>query len=125
MILDEQLLNQLTSSRILDEGLKGYLLTAYGQEPFPHVYSEQDLLEDIRKDLMAYEKGQLDLTDRDPALRWQKERTELQNLDAQKANELDELTLYVEELEQALRSKGLESSRMAKKRMNQSRADDF
>ncbi len=40
MILDEQLLNQLTSSRILDEGLKGYLLTAYGQEPFPHVYSE-------------------------------------------------------------------------------------
>ncbi len=74
---------------------------------------------------MAYEKGQLDLTDRDPALRWQKERTELQNLYAQKANELDELTLYVEELEQALRSKGLESSRMAKKRMNQSRADDF
>lgn len=118
MILDERLLKQLTSNRMLDEGLKGYLLTTYGQEPFPHVYSEQDLLENIRKDLMAYDKGQLDLTDQDPAIRWQKKRTELQNLYAQKANELDELTLYVEELEQVLRSKGLTTSRMAKE-------DDF
>ncbi len=75
-------------------------------------------MENIRKDLMAYDKGQLDLTDGDSALRWQQERTELQHLYAQKANELDELTLYVEELEQVLRSKGLTTSRMAKE-------DDF
>ena len=118
MILDKQLLNQLICGRILDDGLEGYLLTAYGQEPFPHVYSEQDLLENIRKDLMAYEKGHLELTELAPVQRWQKERTELQNLYAQKANELQELTLYVEELEQVLRSKGLATSRMSKE-------DDF
>ncbi len=125
MILDEQLLYQLTSSRILNEGLKGYLLTAYGQEPFPHVYSEQDLLESIRKDLMAYEEGHLELTELAPAQRWQQERAELQNLYTEKANELQELTLYVDELEQILRSKSLESSRMAKKRMGKSQEDDF
>jgi len=118
MILDKQLLHQLTSGKILDEGLKGYLLTAYGQEPFPHGYSEQDLSENIRKDIMAYEKGQLELTELAPAQRWQQERAELQNLYTDKANELQELTLYVEELEQILRSKGLATSRMAKE-------DDF
>jgi len=118
MILDKQLLHQLTSGKILDEGLKGYLLTAYGQEPFPHGYSEQDLSENSRKDIMAYDKGQLELTELAPGERWQQERAELQNLYTDKANELQELTLYVEELEQILRSKGLATSRMAKE-------DDF
>ncbi len=125
MILDERMLNQLSPNRPLDEGLKGYLLAAYGQEPFPHEYSEQDLLENIRKDLEAFEKGQLDLVGLDPVQRWQKERTELQSLYAQKATELWELALYVDELEQLLRSKGLESSRMSKKRVAETLSDYF
>ena len=127
MILDKAMLNQLEQSqmKVFDESLKRYLLTAYGQEPFPYVYSEQDLFEHIRKDLQAYENGQLDVSALDPTKHWQNERTELQKLYTHKEAELKELTAYVNELEQILRSNNLESSGIAKKRIEEVQEIDF
>jgi len=127
MILDKAMLSQLEQSqmKVFDENFKRYLLTAYGQEPFPYVYSEQDLFEHIRKDFRAYESGQLDVSVMDSAKHWEIERTELQNLYAQKANEIHELTAYANELEQILRSNNLESSGMAKKRLEEVQENDF
>ena len=126
MILDKHTLHQLEQSqmKVFDEAFKAYLLTAYGQEPFPYVYSEQDLFEHIRKDLDAYEKGQLDLTV-DPVKHWQRERAELQRLYARQEAELQDLTTYVNELEQILSLNNLESSRMTKKKLEETQEDNF
>ena len=127
MILDKAMINQLEQSQMIvfDESFKRYLLTAYGQEPFPYVYSEQDLYEHIRKDFRDYENGQLDVTVLDPVKHWHQERTELQRLYAQKEAEIQELTAYVNELEQLLRANNLESSRMAKKKFESVPENDF
>ena len=126
MILDKHTLHQLEQSqmKVFDEAFKAYLLTAYGQEPFPYVYSEQDLFEQICKDLAAYEKGELDLI-MDPAKHWQQEQAELQRLCSQQEAELQDQTIYVNELEQILSSNNLESSRMTKKKLDDTQEGVF
>lgn len=46
----------------IDKPLEKYLLATYEEEPFPHEWSEQDLYEQIRKLILQYEQGKLDIT---------------------------------------------------------------
>lgn len=64
MILTVRFLNEMF--RIwgdkIDNPLEEYLLATYEEEPFPYEWSEQDLYEQIRKLILQYEQGELDIT---------------------------------------------------------------
>ncbi len=45
----------------IDKQLEAYLLATYEEEPFPYVWSEEDLFEQIRKLVYEYEQGILDV----------------------------------------------------------------
>ena len=59
----------------MDVPLARYLLAEYEVEPFPDVYSEQDLHEQIRKRVDQYQQGTLDIQLKSPKQRL-KERYE-------------------------------------------------
>ena len=64
MILTTEFLNEMFriwGDRI-DKPLEGYLLATYEEEPFPYEWSEQDLYEQIRKLILQYNQGKLDIT---------------------------------------------------------------
>ncbi|WP_368487923.1 hypothetical protein [Clostridium sp. BJN0013] len=46
----------------IDKPLEQYLLAMYEEEPFPYEWSEQDLYEQIRKLILQYNQGELDIT---------------------------------------------------------------
>lgn len=46
----------------IDKPLESYLLATYEEEPFPYEWSERDLYEQIRKLILQYNQGQLDIT---------------------------------------------------------------
>ena len=46
----------------IPEELEAFLLEEFGEEPFPYEYSEQDLHEQMRKLIMKYHNGQLDIS---------------------------------------------------------------
>jgi hypothetical protein len=46
----------------IDKPLEEYLLATYEEEPFPYEWSEQDLYEQIRKLILQYNQGKLDVT---------------------------------------------------------------
>jgi hypothetical protein len=46
----------------IDKPLQAYLLSTYEEEPFPYEWSEQDLYEQIRKLILEYEQGKLDIS---------------------------------------------------------------
>lgn len=46
----------------VDKPLEQYLLAMYEEEPFPYEWSEQDLYEQIRKLILQYNQGKLDIT---------------------------------------------------------------
>lgn len=53
----------------IPEDLEAFLLEEYADEPFPYEYSEQDLYEQIRKLVMNYHRGLVDVTIKGPELR--------------------------------------------------------
>ncbi len=119
MTINETIVKELEHTRrkpFADE-LKKYLLVQYGQEPFPYEFSEQDLYANIERDIRAYEAGELNITLQSPSELWQKEREYLQNLYIEKCHEARELADYVAELEWMLAQNGLESPKMAKRRL--------
>lgn len=64
MILTTKFLNEMFriwGDRI-DKPLEEYLLATYEEEPFPYERSEQDLYEQIRKLILQYNQGKLDIT---------------------------------------------------------------
>jgi hypothetical protein len=89
----------------------------YAEEPFPYEFSEQDLYTNIRRDISAYEAGELDTAVKSPSVRWLEEHEYLQQLYIEKSCEACDLEEYVTELENMLLEHGLESSRMAKRRI--------
>ncbi len=107
---------EATYRKHFPDEFKQYLLVKYAEEPFPYKFSEQDLYTNIDYDIRAYEAGELDVTLKNPAERWQEDREYLQNLYIEKACEVRDLTEYVAELERMLSKHGLESPRMAKRR---------
>lgn len=54
----------------IDHPLEEYLLATYEEEPFPEEWSEQDLYEQIRKLILQYEQGELDITVPSVEERW-------------------------------------------------------
>jgi hypothetical protein len=46
----------------IDKPLEECLLATYEEEPFPYEWSEQDLYEQIRKLMLQYNQGKLDVT---------------------------------------------------------------
>lgn len=72
------------------------------EEPFPYVFSEQDLYANIEKDIRNYYAGNLDVTIKSPSERWLIEREYLQNMYIDKCHEIRELEDYIEELENVL-----------------------
>lgn len=46
----------------IDKPLGTYLLATYEEDPFPNQWSEQDLYEQIRKLMLQYEQGELDIS---------------------------------------------------------------
>ena len=118
MVINKGILKELEKRKLLPDDLKRYLLAKYSQEPFPYEYSEQDLYESIERDHRGYEAKTLDVTLKSPSERRQVEREYLQNLYAEKAFEVRELEDYVLQLEELLLVHGLESPRMAKRRLD-------
>lgn len=119
MTLNKIIIRELehTYRRSFPDDLKRYLLVKYAQEPFPYEFSEQDLYTNIRQDICNYEAGQLDVTVKSSSERWQEEREYLHNLYIEKTCEARNLEEYVAELEHMLSEHGLESSRMAERRI--------
>jgi hypothetical protein len=97
--------------------LKRYLLVKYAEEPFPYEFSEQDLYINIRNDIRDYKAGDLNVTVKRASERWQEDREYLQNLYIERSYEVYDLENYVAELEHMISGHGLESSRMAAKRI--------
>lgn len=117
MVISKTMLKKLEHSYgSFPSELKQYLLVHYSEEPFPYEYSEQDLYENIRRDICAYKAGELDVKIKSPSERWQEEREYLQELYIEKCQEVHALTEYIVELEKILSEHGLESSRMAERR---------
>lgn len=119
MTINKPIIRELehTYRRSFPNDLKRYLLVKYAEEPFPYEFTEQDLYANIRRDIRDYEAGELDVTVKSPSERWQEEREHLKNLYIEKSCEARDLKEYVAELEQMLSDHGLESFRMAERRI--------
>jgi hypothetical protein len=50
-----------TYMMLFSDDFRQYLLAKYGEEPLPYVFSEQDLYENIRKDIRKYKAGELNM----------------------------------------------------------------
>ncbi len=127
MTINETIIKELEHKyrRFLPDELKKYLLVQYAEEPFPEEYTKQDLFANIWRDIRAYEAGKLDITLKSPSERWQEEREYLQSLYLEMCYEARELADYVAELEQMLAQNGLESPKMAKRRLESSNSMAF
>jgi hypothetical protein len=119
MILNEKTLKGLerSSRKAFPGDLKQYLLVKYGEEPFPYEFTEQDLYENIRRDIRDYEAGELDVTVKTRSEYRQEELEHLQALYIEKLAEIRDLRNYITELEHKLSEHGLESPRMADERL--------
>jgi len=119
MTINRTIIDELerTPKKAFQDDLTNYMLVKYAEEPFPHEFSEQDLYTNIQQDIRNYEAGKLDVTIKSPSERWQEEREYLHNLYIEKFIETRDLDEYVAELECILTERGLESSRMAKRRI--------
>ena len=127
MIINEKIVKELenTYGKLFADELKQYLLVQYGQEPFPYVFSEQDLYANIERDIRDYEAGKLDITLKSQSERWQEESEYLQSLYTEKCREVRELVDYVAGLEQMLAQIGLESPEMTRRRLEFSKRIAF
>lgn len=104
MIADKKYIGYLrTNSHFkIDEKLEAYILAEYEEEPFPYVWSEQDLYEQIRKLIMEYNTGGLDVTVKPAIERLRECYEELQE-------EYMDVVLEVQALKQLLKEHGIKS----------------
>ena len=114
MIINKTLIEEMEHfhRKTFSEEFKSYLLVEYADEPFPYKYSEQDLYENVRRDLKSYEAGELNIVPKSLTDRWQEEREYLRNLYIEKAREVSNLKTYVKKLEQIISEHGLEITTM-------------
>lgn len=96
----------------MPDDLRKYLEVKYAEEPWPYEYSEQDLQENIRKDIRAYQKGQLDVAIPSVEERLHAEIEWLKELYIKSLSEANEKDDYIAKLEEILRRNRLASSRM-------------
>lgn len=104
MIINKNIIRKIEQNyiKVFSNELEEYLLVKYAEEPFPYVFSEQDLYVNIEKDIRAYYAGNLDVIIKSQSERWQIEREHLQNLYIDKCREINELEDYIKKLEKML-----------------------
>lgn len=119
MVITPKIIKELehTNRKPFPKEFKRYLLVKYAEEPFPNEFSVQDLLANIQNDIRDYEAGNLVITVKSPFDRWEEEREYLRNLCIEKSRKIRDLEDYILELEHMLSENNLESSRMAKRRV--------
>lgn len=101
----------LYKTKMPDDLLK-YLEVKYAEEPWPYEYSEQDLQENIRKDIKAYQRVQLDVAIPSAEEQLHTEIKLLKELYIKTLYELNKKDDYIAELEKMLRRHGIARSRM-------------
>ena len=101
----------------LPRELRKYLWIKYSVEPFPYEYTEQDLHENIRRDIRDYLGGTLDITEKNPLTSCNERIKSLQDMFIGMLYDKCQLELYVAELEHTLSEHGLESTKMAQRRL--------
>ena len=118
MIISKKIVAELECKhrKNFSDELKKYLFLKYSEEPFPYVFSEQDLYTNIENDIRAYDAGKLDVTIKSPSKRWQEEREYYQNLYIDKCQELSKLEEYVKELECMLLTLNIKPFRMSEQK---------
>ena len=57
MILTRKMINQMRRYSRIDETLEQMLLDQLGTEPYPYVYTEQDIYEQSRKMILQYNEN--------------------------------------------------------------------
>ena len=80
MTVDKMFIKNLREKQriCISEEMETFLLTEYGEEPFPYVYTEQDLHEQIYKLINQYQAGTLNASVKSPVERLQKDYSYLQ-----------------------------------------------
>lgn len=98
MVISKRIIKKIEENyiKVFPNELEKFLLVKYSEEPFPYVFSEQDLYTNIEKDIRDYYAGNLDVTIKIPSERWQIEREYLQSLYIDKCHEIRELNRGVE-----------------------------
>lgn len=116
MLINKKIIKKVEENylKIFSNELEKYLLVKYSEEPFPYVFSEQDLYANIEKDIRDYSDGKLDVTIKSPSERWQIERKYLQDLYLDKCHEIRELEVYIEELKKVFLEHDLKPYSMKK-----------
>ena len=94
----------------IPENLEAFLLEEHGDEPFPYEYSEQDLYEQIRKLVMNYHKGLVDVTLKGPELRFKQRFEGLQEEYLAVMYKVRSLEDEIEELKGMLKERGVDLS---------------
>ena len=109
MIINDQIIKNVEEylRTPIGENLKRYLLVKYAEEPFPYVYSEQDLHINIRRDIESYECGELDITVKSPIARKEEEIEYLRRIYMDKCHEICLMEKKILELESILRKNNL------------------
>lgn len=116
MVINKKIIKKIEENyiKVFPNELEEYLLVKYSEEPFPYVFSEQDLYANIQKDIRDYYAGSLDVTIKSPSERWQIEREYLQNLFIDKCREIVKLEDCIEGLKNMLLEHDLETYGMKK-----------
>lgn len=91
----------------IPENLEAFLLEEYGDEPFPYEYSEQDLYEQIRKLVMDYHKGMVDVTLKGTELRFRQRYESLKGEYLEAMYKIRALESEVKELKGVLLERGV------------------
>ncbi len=114
MVISKKIIKKIEENyiKVFPNELEKFLLVKYSEEPFPYVFSEQDLYTNIEKDIRNYYAGNLDVTIKSPSERWQIEHVYLQSLYIDKCHEIRELEDYIGELKKILLEHGLEPYEM-------------
>ena len=86
----------------IDQPLEEYLLAIYEEEPFPEEWSEQDLYEQIRKLVLQYEQGKLDITVPSVEERWKSRYESLKDCYIQLWHETHDLKDVIEKAKKML-----------------------
>lgn len=94
----------------IPKDLEAFLLEEYDEEPFPYEYSEQDLYEQIRKLVMNYHKGLVDVTLKGPELRLKQRFESLKDEYWEALCRIQTLENEVEELRGMLFERGVGTS---------------
>lgn len=82
--------------------LEEYLLATYEEELFPNEWSEQDLYEQIRKLILTYEHGDLDITVSSVEERWKNRYESLKDNYIQLWHEFNHLRNIIENTKKML-----------------------